>query len=112
MNEAEERVAKFIRKAAGVSEPSDDRKRLLRFRGATYREGDVIVLCEPSDSAAHQATLLLVTYDEEFGITELLPLRFAALRVLNPKKWEDVLEILEKLRDSIVFYGGAFGGSF
>ena len=105
MNEAEERVAKFIRKAAGVSESLDDAKRLLRFRGVTYCEGDVIVLCESHVTGGpHPATLLLVTWDEEFGIMELLPLRFATLRVLNHEKWEAVIETVEKLRHPIISY--------
>lgn len=82
----------------------DDKPRLLQFRGVVYREGDVIVLCEPSDPEPKQATLLLVTYDEEFGITELLPLRFATLRVLNPGKWTAVLETLDKLRNPLLVY--------
>ena len=83
----------------------DDKPRLLRFRGATYREGDVIVLCEPSDPTAMPATLLLVTWDEEFGITELLPIQFAALRALNPEKWGAVCEEIDKLRNPLMSYG-------
>ena len=81
------------------SKEATDKPRLLRFRGETYREGDVIVLCEPSDPTAMQPTLLLVTYAEELGLTELLPLRFDVLRVLNPEKWEAVIETLGKLRN-------------
>lgn len=77
---------------------------LLHFRGVAYGEGDVIVLCEPSDPAPHKATLLLVTYDDEFGVTELLPLRLAALRGLNRKKWEAALKTLDKLRNPAVLY--------
>jgi len=69
------------------SKEATDKPRLLRFRGETYREGDVIVLCEPSDPTAMQPTLLLVT------------LRFDVLRVLNPEKWEAVIETLDKLRN-------------
>lgn len=97
---------------AGIEMPSPKSEmlpseRLLRFRGETYREGDVIVLCEPSDPGAKQATLLLVIYDEEFGITELFPLGFAVLRVLNPGKWTAVLETLDKLRNPMMLYDPA-----
>ena len=82
----------------------DSPKRLLGFRDKTYCEGDVIVLCEPSDPGAKQATLLLVTYDEEFAITELVPLPFATLRVLNPEKWAAVVETVDKLRNPLMAF--------
>ena len=94
-------MARKTKSALETMREEDDKPRLLRFRGETYREGDVIVLCEPSDPTSHRATLLLVTWDEEFGITELLPLRFAALRVLDHKKWEAVLETVNKMRNSV-----------
>ncbi len=106
MDETKERIAEFVRDAPEKMLPKDDKPRLLRFRDVTYREGDVIVLCEPSDPGANTATLLLVTWDEEFGITELLPLRFAALRVLNHKKWEAVCETVDKLRNPVLFTSG------
>ena len=109
MDETKERIAEFVRDATEKMLPKDDRKRLLRFRGVTYHEGDVIVLCEPSDPVAHQATLLLVTYDEEFGITELLPLRFAALRALNPEKWKAVIQTLDELRNPLMCYDPKIG---